>query len=98
VGLLGSNWERCEYDWSTPGSVKAPVTDSNVYDPKGSTWEITATPSNGGSHVKMTWTRRFKHSPRGLLFGTAYRMIGKPMFNRYARDILAKMAETEEPA
>jgi hypothetical protein len=46
----------------------------------------------------MTWTRRFKHSPRGLLFGTAYRMIGKPMFNRYARDILAKMAETEEPA
>ena len=96
VGPLGSNWERCDYDWSTPGSVKAPVKDSNVYDPKGSSWEITATASNGGSHVEMTWTRRFKPSPRALLFGTMYRTIGKPIFSRYARDILAKMAETEE--
>ena len=23
------NWERCDYDWSQPGSVKATVTDSN---------------------------------------------------------------------
>jgi len=91
-------WERCDYDWSTPGCVKAPVKDSNVYDSKGSSWEITATASNGGSHVEMTWTRRFKHTPRGLLFGTMYRTVGKPIFSRYARDILAKMVETEEPA
>jgi hypothetical protein len=98
VGPLGSNWERCTYDWSTPGCVKAPVEDSNVYEPKGSSWEITATASNGGSHVEMTWMRRFKHSPRGLLFGTMYRTIGRPIFSHYARDILAKMADTEEPA
>jgi hypothetical protein len=28
---VGVNWERCRYDWSLPGSVKAVVTDSNVY-------------------------------------------------------------------
>ena len=26
---VGINWERCRYDWSQPGSVKAIVTDSN---------------------------------------------------------------------
>jgi hypothetical protein len=90
------NWERCDYDWSTPGSVKAPVKDSNVYAAEGSSWEITAAPSNGGSRVEMTWTREFRRTPRGLLFGTLYRTIGRPIFGRYARDVLAKIAATEE--
>ena len=92
AGPLGVNWERCDYDWSQPGSVRAPVTDSNVYDPEGSSWEITAASSNGGSHVEMTWTRQFKRNPRGILFGTMYRTVGKPIFGRYARDILANIA------
>ena len=33
---IGINWERCRYDWSEPGSVKAVVTDSNVYRPPNS--------------------------------------------------------------
>jgi hypothetical protein len=24
---VGINWERCRYDWSQPGAVKAVVTD-----------------------------------------------------------------------
>jgi hypothetical protein len=91
AGPLGVNWERCDYDWSQPGSVKAPVKDSNVYEPAGSSWEITAAASNGGSRVEMTWTREFKRNPRGILFGTMFRTIGKPIFGRYARDILARM-------
>ena len=39
------NWERCRYDWSQPGSVTAPVTDSNVYAFPASSWEIKATPT-----------------------------------------------------
>jgi hypothetical protein len=27
---VGTNWERCRYDWSNPGSVTAAVTGSNV--------------------------------------------------------------------
>lgn len=46
---VGVNWERCRYDWSTPGSVTATVTDSNVYEPGGSSWELRATPTDDGS-------------------------------------------------
>src|SRR5437868_545732 len=70
------NWERCRYDWSQPGSVTAVVTDSNVYAFPGSSWEIKATPKNGGSRVEMMWVREFKRSPKGRLFGTAFRRLG----------------------
>jgi hypothetical protein len=50
------NWERCRYEWSTPGSVKALVTDSNVYDPAASYWEIKATPN--GADDLLTERRR----------------------------------------
>jgi hypothetical protein len=56
---IGTNWERCRYDWSNPGSVTAAVTDSNVYVP-GSSWTITAVAAPQGSHVEMTWARQFK--------------------------------------
>ena len=59
------NWERCNYDWSQPGSVKADVTDSNIYDPDGSSWELTAIPQDGGSHVEMIWEREFKSTADG---------------------------------
>lgn len=94
AGVLGVNWERCDYDWSQPGCVKAPVTASNVYEPENSSWEITAVPASGGSRVEMKWVREFRHMPRGLLFGAMYRTIGKPIFGRYARDILARIEET----
>jgi len=94
AGPLGVNWERCEYDWSQPGCVKAPVKDSNVYAPEGSSWEITAVSANGGSRVEMRWVREFRRTPRGLLFGALYRTIGKRVFGRYARDILARMEKT----
>ncbi len=61
---IGTNWERCRYDWSIPGSVTAAVTDSNVYAP-GSRWTITAVAAPHGSRVEMTWARQFQaHHPR----------------------------------
>jgi hypothetical protein len=85
---LGENWERCEYDWSEPGSVKAPVKDSNVYEPAGSTWELRATPQDGGSRVEMVWVRVFRRSPRGITFGALFRTAGKRLFRGYAREVL----------
>jgi hypothetical protein len=95
VGPFGTNWERCRYDWSQPGTVKAPVTDSNVYEPLPSSWEITATPNNGGSRVEMVWTRKFRGGARGRIFGTLFRLVGKPIFGRYARDVLANLEGLE---
>jgi hypothetical protein len=95
------NWERCRYDWSTPGRVIATVIDSNVYANPGSKWEITATPKNGGSHVEMTWTREFTHGPRGRFFGTLFRLVGNRIFRGYALRTIENMEEldrTGEPA
>jgi hypothetical protein len=89
---IGVNWERCRYEWSGSEEVIATVTDSNVYAP-GSQWQITAVPTDTGSHVEMAWVRRFTHSPRGLLFGTAFRLIGRPMFRKYATQIMANMED-----
>jgi hypothetical protein len=70
---IGVNWERCDYDWSQPGRVTATVTDSNVYAHPGSSWAITATPADSsGSRVTMTWVRRFRRTPRGLIFDSLF--------------------------
>src|SRR5262249_25557502 len=91
VGPLGANWERCRYDWSQPDSVSAPVTDSNVHAVPGSTWEIKASLSGDGSRIGMIWERKFRGNPRGILFGTVFRALGKPIFNKYAREIVANI-------
>jgi hypothetical protein len=53
---IGYVWERLRYEWSEPGSVKGVVTDSNIFKP-GSTWEIRATPADGGSRVEVIGVR-----------------------------------------
>lgn len=87
------NWERCRYDWSTPGSVTATVTDSNVYA-LPSSWKIAATATPGGSRVEMWWIREFRRGPRGRLFGTAFRHFGDRIFARYARQTLDNLERT----
>jgi hypothetical protein len=82
---VGINWERCRYDWSRPDSVKAVVTDSNVYAPASSSWELRAAPADSGSKVEMIWIREFTHNARGRIFGTLLRVIGKPIFTREAK-------------
>ena len=92
---IGINWERCRYDWSAPGRVTATVTDSNVYAHPGSSWQLTATPSECGSRVEMVWQRTFRRNPRGLLFGTLFRIVGRPIFGNYARQVIANLEQIE---
>ena len=92
---LGINWERCRYDWSQPGSVKAIVTDSNVYQPASSSWELRATAADSGSKVEMIWIRAFTHNPRGRIFGTLFRVIGKPIFTREAKRTIKNLERVE---
>jgi len=92
------NWERCRYDWSQPGSVTATVTDSNVYAFPASRWEIKATPKASGSQVEMIWVREFKPGPRGTVFETLFRVIGKRLFTGYARAVLTNLGRIERNA
>ena len=92
---IGVNWERCDYDWSRPDRVIATVTDSNVYAHPGSAWELAATAVPGGCVVDMTWTRRFRRTPRGLIFGTLFKVVGRPIFRGYAREVVHNIERLE---
>ena len=95
---IGSNWERCDYDWSTDGIVIATVTDSNVYAMAGSRWEITARPSESGSEVEMVWVRTFQRGVRGRLFGTAFRLFANRIFRGYGHEIIENLEKLEASA
>jgi hypothetical protein len=95
TGPFGTNWERCRYDSSQPGLVSAPVTDSNVYEPARSSWEIRATPHGDGSQIEMIWERQFKANARGRIFGTLFRTVGKPIFRRYAREVIENLEKLD---
>jgi hypothetical protein len=92
---VGVNWERCHYDWSTPGSVTATVIDSNVYLPGSSSWELRATTTDDGSTVDMIWAREFKPDTRGRIFGTLFRLVGKPIFTHDAKRIVRNLERLE---
>ena len=92
------NWERCRYDWSQPGSVTAVVTDSNIYAVPGSLFKLRAEASGTGSRVEMVWQREFTRAPRGLLFGTVFRLAGDPIFGKYAREVLENVERLDGPA
>ena len=85
---IGLNWERCHYDWATPGTVTASVVDSNVYAPGTSSWVLRAAPDAGGSRIEMTWTREFQSRARGRLFNVLFRLLGKRIFARYAKQVV----------
>ena len=92
---IGVNWERCRYDWSEPDRVVATVIESNVYASPGSLWELTAVPASDGSQVQMSWVRRFRRTPRGLIFGTLFRIVGRPIFRGYARTVITNIERLE---
>ena len=89
-------WERCTYDWSTPGTVTATVTDSNVYAFPGSKWEITAVATDQGSRVEMTWTRCFQRRPLARVMGFMYKRIGERSFTKYGRDVVNNVEQLEK--
>jgi len=85
------NWERCDYDWSRPGSVVATVKDTNIYAIRGSVWELKATSIDGKTQKHVIWMRAFNGRAKGLFFTFIYRTFGQKVFGQYARDILEAM-------
>ena len=56
---IGHVWERLRYDWSDPQALRGRVIDSNLFKP-GSTWELWATPQDGGSRVEIRAVRHLR--------------------------------------
>ena len=86
--VVGFFWERNRYEWSQPGSVKATVIDSNIFQP-GSTWELRATADDGGSEVEMVLNRGFRSGPKGRIASAVHHTVGKWVWGWFLRSALA---------
>ncbi|HEY1518244.1 MAG TPA: hypothetical protein VGF91_17590 [Solirubrobacteraceae bacterium] len=95
IWITGLFWERSRYDWSEPGAVRATVIDSNVVQP-GSTFEVRAVRSEGGSDVEMTLCRTFQKGPKGRIGGAINHLSGNRGWRSYLRRVLANV-ETATP-
>jgi hypothetical protein len=91
---IGYVWERLRYDWSKPGSVKGVVTDSNIFKP-GSTWEIKATPIDGGSRVEVIGVRHLRGF-KGRLLTPAFPLgLAKRTVADHLRHFLSMVEQQE---
>lgn len=91
---IGYVWERLHYDWSGPGVVKGTVVDSNIFKP-GSTWEIRATPTSGGSRVEVIGVRHLR-GLKGILLAPAFPLgLAKQSVAAHLRHFLAELENPE---
>jgi hypothetical protein len=89
---IGYVWERLRYDWSEPGAVKGVVIDSNLFHP-GSTWEISARPTDGGSQVEVTAVRNLR-AVKGWLIAPVFPLgLAKQTVAEHLRHFLGKLEE-----
>jgi hypothetical protein len=92
---LGGFWERVRYDWSTPGTVRATVLESNVFT--SGTWELRAEPRpGGGSRVSVVNDRQTKG--KGHVFGVMMQLVGKRFFSGSLRQTLDTVEREGGPA
>lgn len=93
---IGLVWERLRYDWSQPGSVRGTVIDSNLFKP-GSTWEIRARTTDGGSLIEVIGVRHLRGRGRLLApffpLGLATRTVAD-----HLRHFLSMLEETQSTA
>jgi hypothetical protein len=89
IWITGLFWERIRYDWSEPGAVTA----SNAVQP-GSTFGLSAIPSQGGSDVEMTLCRTFRKGPKGRIGSTINHLSGNRGWRSYLRRVLANVEKT----
>jgi hypothetical protein len=88
-------WERSRYDWSQPGKVTAKVIDSNAFLPE-TTFELRATPHDGGSTVVMILDRSFRSGGWGRVGYLLNRVFGARGFAFMLRQMV-KAVEKQAP-
>jgi hypothetical protein len=40
--------------------------------------------------------RKFQRCPRGMFWGTLFALLGKPIFGKYAKDVLSNLEQLEK--
>jgi hypothetical protein len=91
---FGGVWERSHYDWSSPGTVRIDVQDSNAFEP-GSYWLYEVTPlPDGGSHVHMEFDRRPRNL-KGKVLSGLFRIGGHKIFEESLGETLRRLESAQ---
>jgi hypothetical protein len=84
-------WARERYDWSTPGTVRWTVMESNFCTP-GSGVAVSVTEGrDGGSHVHLEWERHPSNA-RGRVAIVFMRLAGRQILRNYLGGVLTRLA------
>jgi hypothetical protein len=86
-------WERSRYEWSPSGPITQTVLDANALV-SGSTWELTAAPSEGRTRVEAVFVRDFRRTPRGLFAHVVNRLAGGWLAGSDLRHALAEIEKS----
>ncbi|HEX6509356.1 MAG TPA: SRPBCC family protein [Chloroflexota bacterium] len=92
--IMGGIWARERYDWSTPGTVRSTVQESNVFQP-GGIWEIRVRPAeNGGSCIELTRDRHGK-GLKGRIIEAMMAVAGRKVLSSGLQQTLEILAGEE---
>lgn len=87
---MGGIWARERYDWSTPGTVRATVQESNVFQP-GGTWQIRIqSAETDGSRIELTRNRRGK-GIKGRVIESTLAVAGRKVLSAGLQQTLQKL-------
>jgi hypothetical protein len=93
---MGGVWARERYEWSEPNTVRATVSESNIF--RDGMWELRVEPNgSGGSRVHVVNDRRPKG--KGLLVAPFMLLGGKKFLTQHLRRTLGIIeAQEASPA
>ena len=89
--FLGTIWARERYDWATPGTVRATVVDSNVFQP-GGTWQLRAHDAGHATRLTIRSLRRAR-GLRGRILGATLTVAGRSILAGNLQRTLGVLAE-----
>jgi hypothetical protein len=85
----GGVWQRCRYDWSTPGVVRLDVVDSNAFG-AGSSWRYDIADEADGADVTLTVSRH-PSTVRGRVLDPFLAVGGRWVFGADLRRTLRRL-------
>jgi hypothetical protein len=79
--VMGGIWAKELYDWNGSGMVRATIQESNFWHP-GGTWELVATPREGGGSILRVTRDRRAMNAKARVFELMMRLVGARVLAR----------------
>jgi len=79
--VFGGLWAKELYEWTGSGTVRATIQESNYWH-SGGTWELTASPHDGGGSILRVVRNRRAKNAKARAFEGMMRLVGARILAR----------------